>query len=164
MSTRIPPSLSWLIDKRARLDAEIKKTEKSLIKAKGLIEELSNLKENLAAVDKTLSLHDIPIDINLIKPMRSQYIRIKLPHGELTRSILLCLRLNQGDHLVTTSEIAAFIVARNADLAAQPEHRSQLSLSLHNRLKGLAREGVIQRHHPLFTNADGLWSLAPSGE
>ena len=33
MSNRIPPSLSWLIDKRARIDGEMKKTQKSLDRA-----------------------------------------------------------------------------------------------------------------------------------
>lgn len=52
-------SLNWLIDKRARLDGEIQKTEQSLLKAKGLIGELSKLKESLAAIDHALSLHEI---------------------------------------------------------------------------------------------------------
>lgn len=51
MAPKIPSSLKWLIDKCARLDAEIKKTRASLSSAKQLIEELSKLEDDLAAID-----------------------------------------------------------------------------------------------------------------
>lgn len=164
MSTRIPSSLNWLIDKRARLDAEIQKTEQSLLKAKGLIEELSKLKESLAAIDHALSLHEIKVDVTLIRPIRSKYVRINLPYGELTRSILLYLRLHKDERHVRMSEIVSFIEARHADLKAQPGERSKLSRSVHSRLKTLAWKGVIQRHHPLKTGYEGIWSLPPDEE
>lgn len=160
MSSRIPSSLKWLIDKRARLDAEIKKTEASLTRAQGLIKELSNLKKSLVAIDRTLALHEIKIDVTLIRPVQSHYVRINLPHGELTRSILLCIRLRASERPACMSEIVSFIEARYADIGAQPERREQLVNSVHNRLKCMARRGVIKRHHPMKTNAEGLWSLA----
>lgn len=164
MSSRIPSSLNWLIDKRARLDAEIQKTESSLAKAKVLIEELSDLKASLAAIDHALSIHEIKVDVCLIRPVRSHYVRISLPHGELTRSILLCLRLHQDESPIRTSEVASFIEARHADLAAHPEQRSTIIRSVQNRLNFLAREGTIERHHPLKTGSEGLWSLPPDKE
>lgn len=159
MSPKIPSSLKWLIDKRARLEAEIQKTESSLAKAKVLIEELSTLKDSLAAIDQTLSIHEINVDVCLISPIRSHYVRINLPHGELTRSILLCLRLHQENAPIRTSEIVAFLEARHADLAAKPEKRPILNRSVQNRLNSLAREGVIQRYHLSKTGGEGSWSL-----
>ncbi len=164
MSTRIPPSLKWLIDKRARLDAEIRKTERSLGKAKELAQELSDLKETLTAVDRTLGLHDIKIDVNLIEPIHSKYVRIKLPHGELTRSILMCLRLHAGEQPVSTSEIVSFIAARHAELEAKPELRVRLTRSVNKRMYPLVKKGIVRRHHPLVTTSYGLWSLAPAPE
>lgn len=82
MSSRIPSSLKWLIDKRARLDAEIRKTEAFLAKAKDLINELSNLKESLNAIDHTLSLYEIKVDINLIQ--RQDYNEVR-PHSTCRR-------------------------------------------------------------------------------
>ena len=164
MTSRIPSSLKWLIDKRARLDAEIRKTERSLAKAKDLIAELSQLKANLEAVDLTLALHDIKIDVNLIEPVRSHYVRVNLPYGELTRSILMCLRLHADEGPVSTSDIVSFIAARNADLGAQPERRARLSASVHNRINNLVRQGMIKRHHSPKSNMDGLWSLASTEE
>lgn len=164
MSTRIPPALKWLIDKRARLDAEIRRTEVSLAKAKSLMTELASLKSSLAAIDQTLALHEVKVDVSLIQPVRSKYVRINLPHGELTKSILMCLRLHAGERAVSTNEIVSFIAARYADLAATPARRSRLSQSVHDRIKPLVRSGVIQRHHDPKSNGYGLWSLAPDTE
>lgn len=158
MAQRIPSSLKWLIDKRARIDAEIKKTRASLKTAEALIKELSGLEEDLAAIDRSLGLHEIKIEVENIPPVRSHYVRIKLPHGELTRSILLCLRLQEGTP-VSMSAIAAFIEARHADLTAEKESRAALHRTIHYRLKNLYRSGVLQRHHPAETNSEGLWSL-----
>lgn len=164
MSTKIPSSLKWLIDKRARLDAEIRKTEASLSKAKGLIEELSSLKESLSAIDRTLSLHEIIVDVSFIKPIQSKYVRVNLPHGELTRSILLCLRLHKDERPVTMSEIVSFIASRHADLSAKQDERVNLSRSVHYLLKNLARKGIIQRHHCPESNNEGVWSFASDNE
>ena len=162
MTPKIPSSLKWLIDKRARLDAEIKKTEKSLIKAQDLITELSTLKESMTAIDHALKLHEIQVQIELIRPVRSHYVRVKLPYGELTRSVLMCLRLRTDSGPVKMSEIVSFVEARNADLASEPESRVKLNRIVHNRLKQLCSEGMIQRHHSKQSSSEGLWSLAGS--
>jgi len=83
MSTRIPPSLKWLIDKRARLAGEIRKTKLAVERAHLIVNELKALEETLSALDKTFELHDIRIDVNLIKPVNSKYVRLSLPHGSL---------------------------------------------------------------------------------
>lgn len=161
MAPRIPPSLAWLIDKRARLDAELRKTRASLSKAQSLIDDLASLEESLAAIDKTLSLHDIKVDVENIAPIRSHYVRVKIPHGELTKSILLCLRLREGNP-VRKSEIVSFIEGRFSDLGAPSEKKSVLAQSVGNRLTGLFRKGLLVRHHPPETSEEGLWSISPS--
>lgn len=159
MTPKIPSSLKWLIDKRARLDAEIKKTEASISKVKNLVTELTKLKDSLAAIDHTLEMHEIKVDIDLIRPVRSHYVRVNLPYGSLTKSILMCIRLNQEEGPVSTSQIVSFITARHADLDVKPEKRVKLNQSVHNRLKILSREGVLKRHHDKKTNKEGLWTL-----
>lgn len=159
MSPRIPPSLKWLIDKRARLDGEIKKTRESLQKAQLLIDELKQLECDLAAIDRTLGLHEIHVQTDDIPPIKSHYARINLPRGELTRSILLCLRL-RGEP-VSTTEIATFIMVRHKNLEIKNEmSRSELGESVRYRLKDLCRQGVVQRNHPLKGASEGMWSLA----
>lgn len=159
MVPKIPSSLKWLIDKRARLDAEIKKTQASLETAKQLIDELSTLKEDLAAIDRALGLHEIRVDLENIKPVRSHYVRVNLPRGELTRSILLCLRLRDGVP-VRMGEIVSFIEARHGDLSASVGSRGAFHRSVHTRLKSLFHEGKLKRHHDPSSNAEGLWSIA----
>lgn len=159
MAPKIPSSLKWLIDKRARLDAEIKKTWASLSSAKQLIEELSKLEDDLAAIDRSLGLHEIKVQLEHIQPVRSHYVRVDLPRGELTRSILLCLRLREGAP-ARMGEIVSFIEARHGDLSASVSNRAVFHRSVHNRLKALFREGRLKRHHPPSSNTEGLWSLA----
>lgn len=156
---RLPSSLKWLVDRRARVDGEIRKIEKSLKQCQTLAADLAALKELLASVDKTLGLHDIRIEPERIPPIRSQEVRVTLPYGELARSILLCLRLNSG-RPVSSREITDFIAIRNAELNAHPIPRAQLSESVGNRLNGLHRSGLIVRHPSETTTSPGLWSIA----
>lgn len=131
MAPKIPSSLKWLIDKRARLDAEITKTRASLSYAKKLIEELSKLEDDLAAIDRSLGLHEIKVQLEHIQPVRSHYVRVDLPRGELTRSILLCLRLREGAP-ARMGEIVSFIEARHGDLGASVGNRAMFHRSIHN--------------------------------
>ena len=164
MTPKIPSSLKWLIDKRARLDAEIRKTEISVKKAQAIIEQLSDLKQKLAAIDEALAMHEVQVDIELIQPVRSHYVRINLQYGDLTKSILMCLRLNGVGVPVRTSDIVEFIAARHADLEIEPQKRSKLGYIVKTRLKCLYREGLLHRHHLPQTNQGGVWSLKPIEE
>jgi len=52
MGPRIPSSLKWLIDTRARLDGEIKRVEASTARAQRLLNELKQIKADLSVVDR----------------------------------------------------------------------------------------------------------------
>ncbi len=110
----------------------------------------------LASIDQTLDLHEIKVDPRYIPTIRSHDIRVNLPHGELTRGILLYLRLNEG-HPSTTYEITSFVAARYADLNAESTDYSSLKVSVRYRLKNLRRSGIVKGHHK--DNSGGLWSL-----
>lgn len=158
---RLPSSLKWLIDRRARVAGEIEKIERLAAKCQRLLDEMRPLQDLLAAVDQTLGLHDIAVDVSLIPSIKSQDVRINLPHGELTRSILLCLQINAGVP-VSTDEIAAFIVARHADLECVASPAVALRRSVRYRLKNLCREGLVVPHHSLGGRQVGFWSLNSS--
>lgn len=160
---RLPSSLKWLIDRRARVAGEIAHIEASLAKCQRLADELRPLKELLQSVDQTLSLHDIAIDATQIPPIRSNRVRINLPHGALTRAILTCLKVNDGMH-VTTDEIAAFVVVRNIDLNSDPSSMAELRLAVRYRLKNLCRRGIVERQHQVRGNDTGLWILKEPAE
>jgi len=161
MTNRIPPSLNWLIDKRARISGEIEKTRRSLKQAQSLIVELEDLEIKLKAIDTTLKLHDIQVDIGLIKPISSNYYRLKIPHGELTKSILTCIKLYGSLSPVTKSTIVDFVIARHFDFDADKIAISQIRASIHNRLKNLCRDGVIDRCYLPDSTKNVLWKINP---
>lgn len=159
MTNRIPPSLKWLVTTRARLSGELEKTKRSLKNAHNLIDELKAIEDKLKSVDATLAMHDIQVDISLIVPIESKEYRLNIPYGELSKSIILCLRMYGGNKLVSKTEILNFIIIRHFNDSADVIPMGQLKRSVQKRLNGLSREGVLQGHHN-GTN-EGLWSLAP---
>lgn len=160
MANRIPPSLNWLIVTRARLAGELEKTRRSLASAKNYISELEVIEEKIRALDIAFQLHEIQIDLSLIKPIESKNYRLDLPHGELTKSILLCLKLYGAEKPVSKSDIMNFVIIRNFNECSENEiPREQLSESIKNRLKCLYRDGLITRHHETGSNNEGVWSL-----
>lgn len=161
MTNRIPPSLNWLIDKRARISGEIEKTRRSLKTAQSLIEELEDLETKLKAIDTTLELHDIKINVDLIKPIESKHYRLNIPHGELTKSILTCIKLYGTVTPVSKSEIVNFVIARHFDFNANEITSARIKRSISNRVKSLYRDGFVVRHHRPYSNEEGLWTLNP---
>jgi hypothetical protein len=152
MSTRIPPSLAWLIDKRARLVGKIQKASKIIDHAHKLAIEVSNMRADLAAIDRALKLHDIQVDAECISPIapRKQQ-RIRLSHGELTRVLLLFLRENGGDPL-STDALTKMLIERCINLQEKsPDPLAlqiafkKLRLSVRYRLKALASDAIIMR-------------------
>lgn len=155
---RLPSSLKWLIDRRARVAGEIEKIESLLSKCQRLADEILPLKELLASIDQTLSLHEVSVDISLIPTIKSHDLRLKLPHGELTRGILLCLKLGEGTP-TNIDAITAFLVARYTTLDAPLTSPAELRTSVRYRLKNLCKEGLVMRLHSGHRGARAVWIL-----
>lgn len=96
MTPKIPSPLKWLIDKRVRLAGEIRKTRSALATAKQLIEELSKLEDDLAAIDRSLGLHEIQIQVDYIQPIRSHYVSdVRRPPRLPRQSWAICFQVTQ---------------------------------------------------------------------
>jgi hypothetical protein len=162
MATRIPPSLAWLIDKRARLDAELQKARIAAENAKRLLADLEELEHNLNAIDRALGLHELQIDTNLIAPKKTHAIRVRLPYGALTRTLLQYLRLSGGNGALT-AELATLVATRHPEFANQYSTQSSFNMVIRRRLKNLAHAGVVERLHLGRKHAKGLWRLAEQG-
>lgn len=156
---RLPSSLKWLIDRRARVAGEIEKIEALLSKCRRLADELDTLRQLLSSIDQTLALHDAAVDVSLIQTVRSHDVRINLPHGELTRGILMCLKLHEGKP-VSTDAVTAFIAARYADLDVTPSSATELRESVRYRLKNLGRQRLVTRLRLAGGDRKGVWTLA----
>lgn len=157
MSTRIPSSLKWLIDKRARLGGELKKAEAAIALVQQLIVELSTIQGDIEAIDRALKMHEIPVVPQNIKTITSCAKMNRLPSGELTRTLLLGLRLREGEPL-STDALTLFVAERFASQYESIEDLAQLRLSVRYRLKNLAAEKVISRSYPRVGKV-GQWML-----
>jgi len=158
MTIRLPSSLKWLIDKRARLDAELKRTEQSARRAKALLKELSALQRLLKSVDETLRLHEISVDVQNTQPIRSAYKRLSTPRGLLTSTIINALKAS-ADGTLTTWEIVAAVMKQIPSLDNGNVDQYQLKQSIRYRLKRLRQRGVVTAHHRKGYAPVGIWSL-----
>jgi hypothetical protein len=128
--------------------------------AQRLIKDLEDLENKLKAIDTTLDLHHIKIDISLVENIESRHLKLNIPHGELTKSILICLRIYGETTPVSKSRIVDFVIARHFDSNANETTYAQVAASVKYRLRGLYKEGKVTRHHSEVTSDLGSWSLA----
>lgn len=162
---RIPSSLNWLINKRARLlgellrleevartqipllDDNVQQAKKALEYAlrqraelpSFLIHSLEETKNRLQAIDIVLGMHEIPIDPSAIQPIHSSPPRISHRHGELTRIIIERLHLATGEPL-SSNDIAAYVAK-----ALKLELNEEIKNKVRYRLKNLCNSGRVRR-------------------
>lgn len=180
MTVRIPSSLKWLINKHARLAAQIESTRSVLDTSKELYidmvwenrraEEnhallvecnrryLAQLQKDLAAISSTLLLHDIPIDPEIIAPIKTQQKARHFPHGEITRLIFEFLKLAKGQPKSTT-EIFIFIQAHSQKIMSETDDEA-LRVSVRKRLKTLHAEQKVELFGRTIHGQEGRWILA----
>lgn len=180
---RTPPSLKWLIDKRARLLGEITKIElgheERLDRAKKRLkvaeEELVGaqrqlhyerdiadkhiqaLKADLQSIDRALGLHKIQINPEIIAPIRTQDEVRHLPYGEITRLIFDYLKVTNGEP-ATTTELAIFIASRENLNLTDREFQLFRRKVLH-RLRNLHAEGKLERLQQVKGAIEKKWAL-----
>ncbi len=186
---KIPSSLKWLIDKRARLLGEIAQVEKATpesqlklskkiahaefqlirlqhqlatlrtqqIQARNRPQYLEVLRADMAAIDRALEQHDIQINPELIKPIRSQWAEKFLAHGEITRKIYTCLKAGYPEPQ-TTTEVTVFILSAT-EMQLNPNEFMEFKLRVSRRLSHLAWEKKILRLHEVKTCQEGQWTL-----
>lgn len=157
MAGKIPPSLSWLIKKHARLSGEITKVKKALSKVQHLVDRLQELEASLDAVDNALKLHEIQVDVENIKPIRPHKARSKFRHGEINNLILGYLRSRVDEIPVSKRDIAEYIHRKHLEIDPEPLNPTQLSHSIQAGLNRLHQLGCVSRCHEPATNQIGLW-------
>lgn len=144
MTVRIPASLKWLINRRARLQGEIQKAQTRL-REKIELEQLhvEALIRDLEAIDQTIRLHEIPLDPNIIPPVKTRDVGRLFEHGHVTRSIFQALRQAGGESLSTT-QLALYLRAHVNEPFSMPEF-AILRCSVRKRLETLQRQGKVKR-------------------
>ena len=148
---RTPSSMAWLIKKKATLLGRIEKSEKLL---RDLPDQIAAMKAEASALDIVIPMHEVEIDPHAIKSRRPKRKSV-LPYGVVTRGIYECLR-QAKDKTITSLEISIHI----AKAQGIPLTRSSaIKISVKKRLKSLAAENKIIRHHDVNTKDFGVWSL-----
>lgn len=160
MANRTPPSLMWLIDKRARIDGEIIKTKRALRKVEHLVEKLRLLESKLQSIDDSLKLHEIQIEIFNITPIRSQIHRLKFPYGLINDYVVEYLISKINTPPASKSEIVYFIIKKHLEYSTAPLAYGQATKAVSGALHRLYVTGKVIKHHPVVTNSEGSWSLS----
>lgn len=100
LGERRSPSLKWLVDRRARLAYQIKYEtnagQSHAQQAEASIKKVSALKNDLAAFDRALSMHEICIRPQTIAQKTTWRAGQLFPHGPLTRNLPAYLRKARG--------------------------------------------------------------------
>lgn len=170
MSFNIPASLNWLVRKRAEISHRLKTVKgdlRVLQLAQGkerqkLAELIFSLKDDIDAIDRTLSIHDIPIDGTKIKPRRKHATCRFKRRGQQTAGILRCLAERNGENVKTT-EVVAYMI-QLAGLQPESGLLRQFHINIRQRLKILANQGRIRRMHGPIKHHEGQWASLQSGE
>ncbi len=175
-----PPSLKWLINKKARLLGEINSIEKLIpywhafshprfealerradslrkdyIKNLASEKKLPKLKTQLEAIEIALSLHDIQINTELISPIKTHKQKAFGRYGSMTRGIYEYLKENKTG---STKEIAEFIFVKN-ELEIKSINFFEMKRAVGSRLRAMTRHGKIERLHTLKGLQEGIWKL-----
>lgn len=152
----LPRALNSTIRRRKKIAEEISNTREQIAAVRRQIMELEKIKEDLAAIDRALGMHDIQIDPENIRPIQNKYVRLGLPHGELSACIFAAIRANGGGPTSRRS-IYAYLCSKHPTLINDAQTEKVLKRSLHHRLKRLGQEGRLKRHH--VGSHDGVWSF-----
>ncbi len=107
-----------------------------------------------------MRLHEVMIDVDLIKPQKAQDNAHFLPHGAMSRLILQALREADGETLCTT-EVALF-VAMEGKLEIAPEDFMTFKIVIRRRMRALDSSVLMVEPGATILRIDALTSSAVS--
>lgn len=170
MTFRIPPSLSWLAKKRARLKGDLdcaEKAGKSLLEKQDAARKLNAaqkaaLERDLQAIDRTIAMHEIPIDPSRIAGVRAHRTERIAGHGAMTRAIFRYLG-DLGGASACTRDIAVY-VAISIKMDPDDERFPLLRYRVRHRLKTLVAERRVTRVQSAANRGEGRWAIAAAAQ
>lgn len=179
---KTPPSLKWLLDKRARLTGDLERFEKSfrqriaqshqkvlqaeenlrlaqenvVYEEKMMTRHMSTLKKDIGAIDTALGMHKIQINPQSIPSVHSHYSTRATAYGEMTRLIFECFKMADNQPQSTTA-VAVFVALHCAPNLTDDEFYA-FKNKVRGRLKALCSGGKIIRLHKV-DGTEGIWDL-----
>lgn len=164
MTWRTPSALKWLIVKHSRLQGTLVKLEREAQELQTMLDaqkaRIAGVKGKIAAVEQTLELHEIRIDVRDIACVVPHDNPSTYKHGEMTRKIYEALKISDGwTRTACIVELATGITRENTEAAAYNDMRRMFR----RRLRALFANGKVERQLQSGSN-DGsrnqsLWRL-----
>ncbi len=157
------------MNRRARLSGEITKIEKAHQEKLAAFKQSEDdylraihvLNADLSATDHLIRQHEVGIDPNLIKPIRSQESSLSIGHGSLTRAIYQCLKTGKGKPCNAT-QVALFLATDMQLPMDATAIFSELRHKIRKRMQHLAWEGKITRVQSQVGSLEARWTLNDS--
>lgn len=180
-----PSSLKWLINRRARICGEIARLdeheqrrgplakstiatlERSLRQARINDARISRiydvqrlaLIDDLAATDRLMRQHEVAIDPEIVRPVRSQRVGAITDHGRITRAIFTYLRLANGA-ACTALQVASHMADKgDVKFRYRAAEFSELRYRVRKRMQKLAAAGKLIRVPTQVGCLEGRWCL-----
>ena len=154
------------MNRRARLSGEITKTERAYQETLASFRqaeddhqrEIHVLNADLSATDRLIRQHEVGIDPNLIKPIRSQESSLTIGHGIMTRAIYECLKTGKGKPCNAT-QVTLFMASEMQLPKDATAIFSELRHKVRKRMQHLAWEGKITRVKSQVGSLEARWKL-----
>lgn len=161
MRTKTSSSLKWLVDRRARLSCDIERDRKeareATLRASTLEGKIELMRQDLAAIDRALSMHEIRIHPETIAPKKTWRTVQVFGYSHVTRNIMSYLGRARG-RWCSTTELMAYVASRGGKEMSD-ELYPALRLSVRKRLQNLRVAGRVTRQHAAKTSKEGYWAL-----
>ncbi|MBI3775439.1 MAG: hypothetical protein HY273_07785 [Gammaproteobacteria bacterium] len=164
MTYRIPPSLKWLVKKRAYLGGELQRAQAAypdLLLAQEKARDqhaatIQALEHDVQAVDRILTLHEIAVNAERIQPVQPHINARTTTYGGMTRCILKYLAGLNGKSAPTRE--VAICVALSSGVEVDSSRFVELRLNVRHQLKHLANQNRIRRIHNARESGEGQWA------
>lgn len=142
MTTRIPSSLKWLIDRyqdHRRLLAETEELIAELEIKRRL------LKESLVSLANVIDIHEVPISASDIRHLRKNRKRTSLSYGQITRFTYQYFSTLPEQQDASVSEVFYFILKQSGWNDFDPSSISKFRKAVRQRLQNMAYQGKLER-------------------
>lgn len=161
MSIRIPASLNWLVKQRARLSGEIKRLEEEYL---GVVaqhkKKLTCLKEDLRAIDRAFSLHEIKVNPEIVPSITTQPARSSLKYGDFTKLILNYIASNKDG--VSVREVAKYLTTIHDFKVGKETTLKEFQRRVRYRMKNLCASGKLIWAHKAGDTRTRYYLIAKS--
>lgn len=142
MTTRIPSSLKWLINKYQEQLRQLKDIENQLAM---LPTQQLRLIESIESLKKVIELHDVPITADDIPSIRPSKKHTSLAYGVVTKLIYEYLGNIPHDADSSVSEIFSYCLKRSNWQDFNPNSIRLFRKSVRKRLQNMAYQGKLHR-------------------